>query len=70
MTFDPYGEPLPVARDTALSAGDRRARRLAVAVFWTLALTLVAGRIYLDPVPAAHGLAAARAHLVALVATP
>ncbi|MFE1600467.1 hypothetical protein [Methylobacterium sp. ID0610] len=70
VAFDPYGEPLDAGRESAPSPGDRRARSVAVAVFWTLALTLVAGRIYVDPAPVTQTVAAVRMHLAALVATP
>ena len=46
LTYDAYGEPAAHDRTGALSVGDRRIRNAAVAVFWTLALLLTAGRVY------------------------
>ncbi|MFE1598450.1 hypothetical protein [Methylobacterium sp. ID0610] len=53
--FDPYGEPIAIGPACPTEAGDRRARRAAIALFWSLALALVAGRVYLGSEPVAHG---------------
>ena len=44
--FDPFGEPAEAVRVGAGESG-HRGTRLAVVVFWTFALVLLAGRIYL-----------------------
>ncbi len=44
--FDPFGERLDGAGARAAPAG-HRARNLAVALFWSVALLLVAGRVHL-----------------------
>jgi hypothetical protein len=69
VAFDPYGEPLEAEREAFVSAGNRRARTVTAVVFWMVALALVVGRIYLGPAPVSQTLAAAKAHLVASVAT-
>jgi hypothetical protein len=63
--FDPFGEPVTdgVARDCA-SGGDRTAWRVGAAVFWSLALAILAGRIYALDVPVAHTVVAYAAQLV------
>ena len=48
--FDPFGEPMGFSRPRTDAAADRkgfRETRRAVAVFWALALLLLAGRVYL-----------------------
>ena len=48
--FDPFGEPMGFSRPRTDAAADLqgfRETRRAVAVFWALALLLLAGRIYL-----------------------
>ena len=48
--FDPFGEPMGFARAGTDAAADRkgfRETRRAMAVFWALALLLLAGRVYL-----------------------
>ncbi|ACA20710.1 hypothetical protein M446_6451 [Methylobacterium sp. 4-46] len=70
VTFDAYGEPLESGREPAPPAGDRRARTAAAALFWTLALALVAARICVAPAPEARTAASARAHLADLVSAP
>lgn len=52
--YDPFGEPLATGRPAMPSVLDRRANRAAIAVFWTLALLFVAGRVYTTDWPAAH----------------
>jgi hypothetical protein len=63
-TFDPYGEPVDAVRCDATTAGDRRARRIAIAVFWSLALLLTAGRVYTAHPEAAPTLASAPAPVI------
>lgn len=45
--FDPFGEPIDSVRPCAGESRRRDTRLGAVVVFWTLALVLLAGRIYL-----------------------
>ena len=51
--FDPFGEPVAdgVAQVCTTTAGDRTARRIGGAVFWSLALLIIAGRIYASDIP-------------------
>jgi hypothetical protein len=51
--FDPFGEPVAVgvAQACTTTAGDRTARRIGGAVFWSLALLILAGRIYASDIP-------------------
>ncbi|ACA17455.1 hypothetical protein M446_3044 [Methylobacterium sp. 4-46] len=51
--YDPYGERLTAVPASPTEAGDRRARRVAIAVFWSLALLLVVGRVTLGGAPQA-----------------
>jgi hypothetical protein len=67
--FDPFGEPVAdgVARACpATTAGDRTARRVGGAVFWTLALAILAGRVYAYDLPAVQSVAAHAAQVLAL----
>jgi hypothetical protein len=67
--FDPFGEPVAdgVARACpASTAGDRTARRVGGAVFWTLALAILAGRVYAYDLPAVQSVAAHAAQVLAL----
>ncbi len=66
--FDPFGEPVAdgVARACPEAAGDRSARRFAGAVFWILALAILAGRVYTYDLPAVHDVAAHAAQILAL----
>lgn len=66
--FDPFGEPVAdgVARACPESTGDRTARRVGGAVFWTLALAILAGRIYAYDMPAVQDVAAHAAQMLAL----
>ncbi|MCJ2060893.1 hypothetical protein MKL09_30775 [Methylobacterium sp. J-048] len=68
MAFDPFGEPVAqgVADACPTAAGDRTARRVGGAVFWTLALTILAGRIYAYDMPAVQSVVAYAAQAVAL----
>ncbi|WP_457107737.1 hypothetical protein [Methylobacterium sp. P5_C11] len=52
-TFDPFGEPVPegVISVCTRDAGDRTARRIGGAVFWSLALLILAGRVYAYDMP-------------------
>ncbi len=48
--FDPFGEPMGFSRAQTDAAADRKGfgeTRRAMAVFWALALLLLAGRVYL-----------------------
>lgn len=69
-TFDPFGEPVAdgVARaySSTSSTGDRIARRIGGAVFWTLALAILAGRIYAFDMPAVQSVATYATQVVAL----
>jgi len=51
--YDPFGEPVGegVAQACTSAAGDRTARRIGGAVFWSLALLILAGRIYASDIP-------------------
>ena len=42
--YDAFGDPAIGGR--ARTSGTRRARNMAVAVFWSVALLLIAGRVY------------------------
>ena len=48
------------------AAGDRTARRIGGAVFWTLALAILAGRIYAYDMPAVQDVAAYAVQAVVL----
>ena len=45
--FDPFGEPMDSVRPCAGESRRHGGRLAAVVVFWTLALALLAGRVYL-----------------------
>jgi hypothetical protein len=66
--FDPFGEPVTdgVARACPEVSGDRTARRIGGAVFWTLALAILAGRIYAYDLPTVQAVAAQTAQVLAL----
>lgn len=66
--FDPFGEPVTdgVARACPEAAGDRTARRVAGAVFWTLALAILAGRVYAYDMPAVQDIATHAVQMLAL----
>jgi hypothetical protein len=66
--FDPFGEPVTdgVARACPDAAGDRTARRVGGAVFWTLALAILAGRVYAYDLPVVQDVAAHAAQILAL----
>ncbi|MDP4025181.1 hypothetical protein Q8W71_21345 [Methylobacterium sp. NEAU 140] len=66
--YDPFGEPVAegVARACPPSAGDRTARRIGGAVFWSLALAILAGRIYASDLPVTQTVAVYAAQVVAL----
>ena len=54
VSFDPFGEPLDVARAEPCPAEPPRERglyRVTAAVFWALALLLVGTRVYVSDVP-------------------
>ncbi|KOX40026.1 hypothetical protein ADL19_32960 [Streptomyces purpurogeneiscleroticus] len=65
-TFDPFGEPVADGVARASSAGDRMALRIGGAVFWTLALAILAGRIYAFDMPAVQSVATYATQVVAL----
>lgn len=64
--YDPFGEPVEASE---VMTDDRRVRIAAVAVFWTLATLLTAGRIYNGDQPFALTPASAPAQLAALSTT-
>ena len=66
--FDPFGEPVTdgVARACPDAAGDRTARRVGGAVFWTLALAILAGRVYAYDLPTVQHVAAQAVQVLAL----
>lgn len=66
--FDPFGEPVTdgVARACPEVAGDRTSRRIGGVVFWTLALVILAGRIYAYDMPAVQDVAAHAVQMLAL----
>ena len=68
--FDPFGEPgadgVGRACTPASAAGDRAARRFGGAVFWTLALAILAGRVYAYDLPVVQDVAAHAAQVLAL----
>lgn len=67
--FDPFGEPVAaaVAAPCASTAGDRAARRVGGAVFWSLALLILAGRVYAYDLPTvSHVAAQVSGHVVHL----
>ncbi|WP_336490508.1 hypothetical protein [Methylobacterium nigriterrae] len=67
LAYDPFGEPAEVVRGYAMTPGDRRARNAAVAVFWSLALLLTAGRVYLGDQPVAQQVASVQAQVASLI---
>ncbi|WP_019905057.1 hypothetical protein [Methylobacterium sp. 77] len=66
-SFDPYGEPVCDDRTTSMTQGDRRARNVAIAVFWMLALTLTAGRVYFSDQSLGQTLTLAQAQIASYV---
>ena len=66
--FDPFGEPVTegVARACTSSAGDRTARRIGGAVFWSLALAILAGRVYAYDLPVTQTVVAYATQLVSI----
>jgi hypothetical protein len=69
ITFDPFGEPVPegVARAYRSTAGDHTARRIGGVIFWSLALLILAGRIYAADLPVVQTVASYAAKVVALI---
>ena len=67
-TFDPFGEPVTdgAARACPDTTGDRTARRVGGAVFWTLALAILAGRVYAYDLPAVQHVATQAVQMLAL----
>lgn len=49
QAFDAFGEPTPAQRPWRGSALERRTQKLGIAIFWSLALLIVAGRIHYAP---------------------
>lgn len=67
VAFDPFGEPVAVGTaESCATAGDRTARRVGGAVFWALALAILAGRIYVSDIPVSQTVTAYVAHLASL----
>ncbi len=66
--FDPFGEPVTegVASACTSNAGDRTARRIGGAVFWSLALAILAGRIYAYDLPVTQTVVAYATQLVSI----
>ncbi len=66
--FDPFGEPVAegVARACPTAQGDRTARRVGGAVFWSLALLILAGRIYASDIPVVETVSSTITHLASL----
>ena len=57
VSFDPFGEPLDMGKSDACRSETPRdgiAYRATAAAFWTLALMLVAGRVYFAETPVAQ----------------
>ena len=67
-TFDPFGEPVAegVARACPTAQGDRTARRVGGAVFWSLALAILAGRVYAYDLPVTQTVVAYATQLVSI----
>lgn len=68
LAFDPFGEPVAEGAACPSGAGDRTARRIGGAVFWSLALLILAGRIYASDWPVAQTVVAQVAHAAQVVA--
>ena len=66
-SFDPYGEPVFDDRSPVVAQGDRRARNAAIAVFWTLALMLTAGRVYFSDQSIGQTITMAQAQIASFV---
>lgn len=67
-SFDPYGEPVFDDRAAPMVQGDRRARNAAIAIFWILALLLIAGRVYVSDQSLGETVAATQAQVASFVA--
>lgn len=67
MSYDPFGEPVAIACSATVTAGDRRARNVAVIGFWLVAATLTASRIYFADEPVAQMVANAHAQVAAFL---
>ncbi len=67
--FDPFGEPITeeVERAGGTAAGDRMARRIGSAMFWSIALLILAGRIFAADLPVTQTVAAYASKIVALL---
>lgn len=68
-SFDPFGEPVPegIARACISTAGDDTARRIGGVIFWSLALLILAGRIYAADLLVTQTVASYAAQIVALL---
>lgn len=68
MAFDPFGEFVTASMVGACPSGtgDRNARWIGGAVFWSLALATLAGRIYAYDMPVVSQVAAYATQVVAL----
>lgn len=67
MTYDPFGEPVEMVCEDAATAGDRRARNVAVIGFWLVAATLTASRVYMAGEPVTQMVANAHAQFAAFI---
>ncbi|GJE14294.1 hypothetical protein [Methylobacterium longum] len=68
MAFDPFGEFVTAGMvgTCPSGTGDRTARWIGSAVFWSLALATLAGRIYAYDMPVVSQVAAYATQVVAL----
>lgn len=46
FAYDPFGEAIEAASPCPASESDTRLRNKALVLFWTVALVLIAGRVY------------------------
>ncbi len=67
-SFDPFGEPVTaaLARECPSSSTDRTARRIGGLVFWSLALLILAGRIYTSDIPVTQAVMSAVTQIASL----
>lgn len=65
--YDPFGEPVEGVSSVCTShAGDRAARRVGGVVFWSLALAILAGRVYAYDLPVTQTVLAYATQLVSI----
>lgn len=67
MAYDPFGEPAEIACQGAVTAGDHRARNVAVIGFWLVAATLIASRIYFADETLAQMVASAHGQIASFI---